>query len=188
MTPYRRLIENWKDCQRCRLCERRKQVVSARGRVPADVVFVGEAPGESEDVLGSPFVGPAGRLLDKMIATALHDAPDVPTMAWWNLVGCIPKDETNRKKGEPRPDEIEACRPRLESFLEICKPRLIVAVGNLAEKQSKAHGWGTGFARNVIHVVHPANLLRQDVSSRGLSIQRVMIQLSDAFADLRETK
>lgn len=67
---YSSHVERWKDCGGCSLCDRRTRVVLYRGKVPCDVLFVGEAPGESEDVVGVPFVGPAGKLLDSMIQDA----------------------------------------------------------------------------------------------------------------------
>ena len=70
MTPYIKHREKWKDCTRCLLHEHRRKIVLCRGKIPADVLFVGEAPGESEDVLGSPFVGPAAQLLDSLIEQA----------------------------------------------------------------------------------------------------------------------
>lgn len=64
-------VERWKDCTACGLCEHRQKVVLARGSVPCDILFIGEAPGESEDCLGQPFVGPAGQLLDRIVRLAL---------------------------------------------------------------------------------------------------------------------
>jgi uracil-DNA glycosylase len=64
-------VDDWKDCTRCPLHTVRSNVVLARGSIPCDILFVGEAPGRSEDALGKPFVGPAGILLDEMIEDAL---------------------------------------------------------------------------------------------------------------------
>lgn len=196
MTPYQKHAADWKDCERCPLCVRRRRVVLYRGSIPADILFVGEAPGESEDVIGRPFVGPAGRLLDRAIAAAwtevdqhaLH-AQYLVTMCWANLVACIPKDSdpknlSTRKRGEPLPKEIAACAPRLEEFFKICKPKLIVTVGQLSEKESKAKRWDT--IAKLATVVHPAAILRMDVSQRGLAEQRAVQVLSDAFFDLVE--
>lgn len=191
-TPYQNLVRDWKDCQRCPLHRVRKKVVLARGKVPAEVVFVGEAPGESEDVLGEPFKGPAGQLLDDMILKGLEDGIEAdfglgpaPTMAWTNLVGCIPKDaNTKRKNAEPMPEEIEACWPRLDRFLEICRPRLIVAVGVLSDKYSKIKEWENRAA--LIKIDHPAYLLRLDITRQGLEIQRNIVKLATAFGELAE--
>lgn len=154
-----------------------------KGRIPADVLLVGEAPGQSENILGQPFVGPAGKLLGRIVDDAQSDSGKQLTLFWTNLVGCMPvEEETLRKRGEPLPDEIQACRPRLDELMKLIKPKLIVAVGGLAEKEAKAHGW-EGRA-SVVAVVHPAAIMRMDISQRGLAIQRCVVQLSDAFGDL----
>ena len=179
-SPYQVLVAAWKDCRRCPLAAGRKQVVFARGSIPARVLFVGEGPGDSEDVLGQPFVGPAGQLLDRQIAAALSDlGTQAPTMAWFNIVGCIPKDGDGRKRGEPWPAEIEACSPRLDRFITICKPELIVCVGQIAMKEGRKKAWPS-----VIEIVHPAAILKADISQRGLMYQRAVVQLADAFSTL----
>lgn len=194
MTPYQKHAADWKDCERCPLCVKRRRVVLYRGSIPADILFVGEAPGESEDVIGRPFVGPAGKFLDRAIAAAWSEvdqhalnAQHLFAMCWGNLVACIPKDAdspSTRKRGEPLPNEIAACAPRLEEFFKICKPKLIVAVGQLSEKESKTKRWDA--IAKVASVVHPAAILRMDVSQRGLAEQRLVQNLSDAFLDLVE--
>ena len=71
MTRYSLFVEKWKDCRDCYLCETRNRIVFARGTIPADVLFLGEAPGESENVTGVPFDGPAGNLLDAIIGRSV---------------------------------------------------------------------------------------------------------------------
>lgn len=188
ISPYQQLCRSWANCQRCPLSQVRKQVVMARGTIPADVVFVGEAPGDSEDVLGSPFVGPAGKLLDSMIADA--EATGL-RLAWFNVVGCIPKSEaTRRKNAEPLPEEIRACSPRITRFLDIAKPRLVVAVGEVAKKQmTQTLCWGRGLdPQTCVTIIHPASILKnrgKNQSQCDLLIQRTIVQLGDAFEGLR---
>src|SRR6266852_6184221 len=133
MSLWTQHVERWKDCRRCPLWEQRTQVVLARGQIPCDLLFVGEAPGENEDLLGSPFVGPAGNLLDCIIKRSLMDHRDV----WWrlgftNLVACFPREAKVAGTNEPPDEAIMACRSRLTEFVEMAKPRLIVCVGSLA--------------------------------------------------------
>ncbi len=198
LTPYAKLVNDWKHCTKCPLCVGRRQVVFARGTVPAKVLFIGEAPGVSEDVAGRPFEGPAGQLLNRQINSALLDMgiarerlPKILTyppsiaelpMAFYNLVGCMPKDLTGRKRGEPLPIEIAACWPRLDKFLDICKPQLIVTVGDLAAKQAKLQKWGERAL--LTDIVHPAFIIRDDITRQGLTHQRVIAILSDAFSEL----
>lgn len=185
-TPFAKHALKWKGCTRCPLHKVRQRVCIARGKIPAEVIFIGEAPGISEDALGQPFIGPAGRLLDKQIGAALDDANvDPPSFCFSNLVGCIPKEEdSRRKKEEPLPEEIEACYPRLEELFNLVKPKLIVAVGSLSEKQAKKRNWKE--IAKVISIVHPAYILRADVGQQRLLYDRVIIQLSDAFTELRD--
>jgi DNA polymerase len=152
--------------------------------VPADVLFVGEAPGSSEDVLSQPFRGPAGILLDHIVQSALPD-PE-PSICFTNLVACIPKGESGTKMGEPLPVSIEACAPRLIEFIKICKPRLFICVGTLATK------WLPKILKNVewyrdqatVSIVHPAFIKRAEEYAQPLIIKKCIITLSDSFAEL----
>jgi uracil-DNA glycosylase len=154
-----------------------------KGSLPADVMLIGEAPGESEDVLGQPFVGPAGKLLDRMLYAAFRDSGRTLKLCFTNLVGCIPKTlDVKRKKVEPLPSEIATCAPRVDGLLRLAKPRLIIAVGELSQKQAKAQNWEA--RAKVIHIQHPAFLLRLDVSQQGLAVQKTIINLADAFSEI----
>jgi uracil-DNA glycosylase family 4 len=183
MTLLQQHSQKWKVCQSCGLSKVRRSVVICRGTVPCEVLMVGEAPGISEDALGIPFIGPAGKLLDRQIKEACEDTGRTPKIAWTNLVGCIPISEpTNRKNAEPTAEEIEACRPRLEEFFQLSKPKLIVCVGALSAKHSEQDAWVK--LASVISIKHPAAILREPITSQGLSYQRVVVQLVEAFGRL----
>jgi DNA polymerase len=172
-TQYDNHKTKWIDCQECLLCKCRTNVVIARGKIPSDILFIGEAPGDSEDVIGKPFVGPAGRLLDHIIEQSLDGQHDY-TMT--NIVCCIPKDVGNAK-GEPPKEAILACRPRLLEFIEICQPKLIVTVGLLSSKFLP-------ILDNIrkIGITHPAAILRMDASQQSLAIKRCVVAVEDAVA------
>ena len=102
-------------CIRCRLCETRKNTVFGEGAADAKIFFIGEGPGENEDLQGRPFVGKAGQLLDKMIAGMGLRREQVYIA---NIVKCRPPN--NRV---PAPDEVATCTPYLERQLEIIRPR-----------------------------------------------------------------
>lgn len=137
------------------------RVCLARGELPCHVLFVGEAPGEAEDLLGRPFVGPAGKLLDFILTDAFRSVLVCPscgkvfrnwregadacpacgessggplTWALTNLVGCVPWDEDGdgRKTSKPPDEAVRACAPRLEEVVALASPRLVVAVGAVA--------------------------------------------------------
>ena len=184
MTPYQLHKKNWSTCTRCSLHLTRQNVVLCKGKIPCDVLYVGEAPGESENVIGSPFVGPAGKVLDQIIGKALYISGNGDRMilsAFTNLVGCIPLREG--EKMEPRTESIIACAPRLLEMIEMCDPKLVVAVGSLSEK------WlpkilPESLTFKVVGIVHPAAILRSDVSRRGVMFQGACVTLADALADI----
>ncbi len=114
------------DCTRCPLAETRNTVVFGAGDADADLMFVGEAPGANEDRMGLPFVGQAGRLLDRLLEEIGMQRSDV-----WicNVLKCRPPQ--NR---DPHPHEIEACREYLVRQVELIEPRVICSLGNFATK------------------------------------------------------
>lgn len=177
------LADEVRGCTKCRLCEARTQTVFARGNPLAELLFVGEGPGYEEDQQGAPFVGPAGQLLDKMIAAMGYHRDDVYIC---NVVKCRPPE--NRK---PQPDEMEACKPYLATQLELIAPKYIVALGATAvqgllgtsEGITKLRGkWKMYKGVPVMPTFHPAYLLRQPSAKRDVwsDLQQVMARLGKA--------
>ena len=176
-------VAKWKGCELCRLCETRTQVVLGRGKMPCDVLFIGESPGDSEDALGIPFVpgAPAGRLLAHIVANAV---PEGVRVAFTNLVGCIPLDGGSKR--EPDDEEIRSCRPRLEEAIKLFRPRLVISVGKPATE------WMEQGMRDSIRlpdgvkqasIAHPAGILRLPVVQQGLAIQRAIVTVENAVED-----
>jgi DNA polymerase len=114
-------------CTSCRLAQTRTQVVFGVGNPEADLMFVGEAPGFHEDKQGYPFVGQAGKLLDKLLAGIGLERSDVYIV---NTLKCRPPG--NR---DPNPDEKQACEPWLFRQIELIQPKVIATLGNHATKQ-----------------------------------------------------
>jgi uracil-DNA glycosylase family 4 len=114
-------------CTRCPLARTRTQVVFGVGDPEADLMFVGEGPGRDEDLAGEPFVGRSGKLLDRLLAEELGRDRTACYIA--NVVKCRPPD--NR---DPRPEEIEACRPYLQRQVELIDPTVLVTLGNFATR------------------------------------------------------
>jgi uracil-DNA glycosylase len=152
-------------CTRCKLASGRTQVVFGVGQADADLMFVGEGPGQQEDLQGVPFVGRAGQLLTQLIEGIGITRDDVYIA---NVVKCRPPG--NR---DPEPDEIEACAPWLDRQLELIRPRVIVSLGNFATKLlldtregiTKLRGRQFPFARagveaTLLPTLHPAAVLR----------------------------
>ncbi len=149
-------------CVRCGLAETRTQVVFGVGDPHADLLFVGEGPGAEEDRLGEPFVGRSGKLLDQLVWEEMGLTRADFYIA--NVVKCRPPE--NR---DPRPEEIEACRPWLEQQLALIAPRVVVTVGNFATRTllqtkdgiTKVRGRSYPFgAAMLIPTFHPAAILR----------------------------
>lgn len=197
MTRFELHVNEWKDCKLCKLSETRNCVVFARGSIPCDILFVGQAPGMSEDTLGIPFIGPAGHKMDEIIAEGLGATTD---LEWclYNLVGCLPVDEeTGDRDVEPEAEHIEACAPRLREFVEIATPRLIVTVGKLAttwlDTIHLKNVWKEklGYREYRIHdgskiprvsIPHPSAVLRAPVVQQSLLQRRAVIAIRDGVA------
>jgi uracil-DNA glycosylase len=123
LASFERLVSG---CTRCALAKGRTQVVFGSGNPDAELLFVGEAPGFHEDQQGFPFVGQAGKLLDKLLAGIGLQRSDVYVA---NVLKCRPPG--NR---DPQPEEIEACESHLFRQIELIQPRVVATLGNFATK------------------------------------------------------
>jgi uracil-DNA glycosylase family 4 len=155
------------DCQRCKLCSTRKNIVFGSGNPRAELVFVGEGPGENEDLQGVPFVGAAGELLTKMIEAMGFRRDEVYIC---NVVKCRPPGNRN-----PEPDEIASCEPFLRAQLAAIQPKVVVALGKFAAQTllrdstpiTRLRGnWRTYEGIQLMPTFHPAYLLRSPAEKR----------------------
>ena len=171
-------------CTRCGLCQGRTQVVFGVGNPQAKVMFVGEGPGENEDLQGEPFVGRAGQLLDKMLAAIDLDRKENIYIA--NIVKCRPPN--NR---DPQPEEQDACIAWLRAQTKLIRPKIIVCLGRIAAQRlykpdiriTREHGQfeqrgGILF----MSTLHPAALLRNpsqkpDAFEDFLKLRDKMVEL-----------
>lgn len=179
-------MENWEDlyrrcmaCQRCALADTRTNVVFGTGKRDAEVMFVGEGPGENEDLRGEPFVGRGGQLLDEMLSLIGLDRKQ--NFYITNIVKCRPP-----KNRDPLNTEQDACIGYLEEQIGLVRPKIMVCLGRIAAARlikpdfriTREHGqWfrlDDGIWRTAIY--HPAALLR-DPDKRP-----------DTFADLRSIR
>ena len=157
------------DCQRCKLCKERTNIVFGTGDPDARLVFVGEGPGYDEDQQGEPFVGKAGQLLTKIIEAMNLTRNKVYIC---NIIKCRPPGNRN-----PAPDEIKACFPFLERQLDAIRPDFICALGTFAaqtlldtvEPISKMRGRLYDYRRmKIMPTYHPAYLLRNPEKKRDV--------------------
>jgi len=161
-------LENMiKDCRKCSLCEKRNNIVIGKGSKTADIMFVGEGPGEQEDLQGIPFVGAAGQLLDKMLLAAGFDESDYYIA---NVVKCRPP--FNR---DPLEEEKEACINYLRRQFLLIKPKIIVCLGRISAKAimdsefkiTKQRGiWYERKGTYIMATFHPSAVLRDESKKR----------------------
>ena len=159
---FAKLREECLQCQKCGLCKTRTNVVFGTGVDDAEVMFIGEGPGENEDLQGEPFVGRGGQLLDKMLAAVDLDRKKNIYIA--NIVKCRP-----RQNRDPLPEEQDQCIKWLREQFKVLRPKIIVCLGRIAAakiikpdfKIMKEHG--VFFEKNgvlMMAILHPAALLR----------------------------
>lgn len=161
-------MDNWEklkseclNCRRCPLCETRNNVVFGVGPENAEVLFIGEGPGEQEDLKGEPFVGRGGKLLDDMLELIDLDRTKIYIA---NMVKCRPP-----KNRDPLETEQMACAEWLRRQFDLLQPKLIVCLGRISAMKfikpdfriTKEHGqWFEMDGRRVMALYHPAALLR----------------------------
>ena len=175
MEGWEALEQTCLTCTSCGLCETRHNVVFGVGNRETDVLFVGEGPGEQEDLQGEPFVGPAGKLLDDMLSIVDIDRGSNCYIA--NIVKCRPP-----RNRDPLETEQEACIGYLRNQVALIRPKIIVCLGRIAAKKlidpdfriTRQHGqW---FKRGdfwMMATFHPSALLR-DVSKRPEAFDDLM--------------
>lgn len=183
MLNWEELQNTCDSCTRCGLCQTRHNVVFGVGKKDADILFVGEGPGEQEDIKGEPFVGPAGKLLDDMISIIDLDRTNCYIA---NIVKCRPPQ--NR---DPLDVEQDACIDYLRNQVALIKPKIIVCLGRIAAKRliredyriTREHGqWTQKNGVWMTAIYHPSALLR-DLSKRPetfddlLSIRKKLHQM-----------
>ena len=193
MTPLQLHATKWNNCTKCLLSKTRFKVVLGRGDVPCDVLFVGEAPGKSENVSekAQAFVGPAGQELDEEILDAIGKERVTGSnrlrIGFTNVVGCIPievgEDGSLGKVHEPPEDAVRECLPRVKEFLDIAKPRLIFTVGRIAEvwlDPNKKKGLRTGIPQ--LNITHPAAILRAPDAQRAVMRKNNVLTIAEGVS------
>jgi len=185
------------DCQACDLWERGTQTVFGEGARHAEIVFIGEQPGNEEDLSGKPFVGPAGRLLDEALIEAGIDRTQTYVT---NVVKHFKWEPRGKRRIHKKPNvkEIAACRPWLEAEIGLVKPKVIVCLGATAAqallgpkfKVSKQRGQfiESPLAPYVLATVHPSSILRApDDETRHLEKRRFVDDLKKVAHVLPKT-
>lgn len=176
MLDWAELHNTCTGCTRCGLCQTRNHVVFGTGNENADILFVGEGPGEQEDLKGEPFVGPAGKLLDDMLSIIDLDRSSNCYIA--NIVKCRPP-----RNRDPLETEQDACIGYLRNQVALIKPKIIVCLGRIAAKKlidpdyriTRQHGtWCEKNGVWMTAIYHPSALLR-DVSKRPETFEDLLL-------------
>ena len=184
-----------KDCRGCHLWKIGTQTVFGEGARRAELMLVGEQPGNEEDLAGHPFVGPAGKLLDRALAEAGIDRSLVYVT---NVVKHFKWEPRGKRRIHAKPNgaEIAACRPWLETEIALVKPRVLVCLGATAAqallgksfKVSQQRGTfvPSTLAPRVTATVHPSSILRAgDDESRHLEMRRFVADLRRVAGELK---
>ena len=182
------------NCRACHLYKNATQTVFGEGPRNAEVMLVGEQPGDAEDLAGHPFVGPAGKLLDRALADAGIDRRLVYVT---NVVKHFKWEPRGKRRIHARPNagEIAACRPWLETEIALVKPRVLVCLGATAAQallgrsfkvsQQRGRFVPSSLAPRVTATVHPSSILRApDEQSRHLELQRFVADLRRVAKEL----
>lgn len=198
------LYGDWQHCQRCGLCKpvgrHRHHVVFGEGNPDARVVIVGEAPGEQEDITGSPFSGRSGEVLDMLLDSCNSNRDEVFIL---NILGCRPTEDADpRQNRKPTKDEVKACLLRVHRIIEIVDPYVVIMLGTTAmktlteeKKNLTAVARGSMFALDVVTegqmleltrpgfaTFHPSFLLRGGLTTEdGGDLHKTYLVFQKAF-------
>ena len=160
---WNELENSIKNCNKCKLCSTRKNIVFGTGNKNAKIMFIGEGPGADEDIQGEPFVGKAGQLMNKCFEALEIERKNVYIA---NIVKCRPPQNRN-----PEKDEAEACINYLRNQVILIKPKIIVLLGSIALKNILGEEYGITNSRGTwiekkgiwyMPTFHPAALLRDE--------------------------
>lgn len=181
---WEELEESIKNCNKCKLCSGRKNIVFGTGNKNAKIMFIGEGPGADEDIQGEPFVGKAGQLMNKAFEALEIERNNVYIA---NIVKCRPPQNRN-----PEKDEAEACMDYLRNQVILVKPKIIVLLGSVALKNILGEEYGITNSRGkwierkeiwYMPTFHPAALLRDD--SKKIDFWRDLKLVKEKLEELK---
>jgi len=162
-------------CTKCKIASFRNKIVIGRGSIPADILFIGEAPGKSENATGKPFIGRAGKLLDSMILDACNLSGSREHKYYiTNTVLCRPTDSFSGDNRPPTGEEVLNCKKNLDTIISSVKPKIVIFIGKIAKEY-----YGKEFPLGIA-IQHPAFILRQGGKSSSWYLTNVRI-LAEVF-------
>lgn len=169
------------ECTECGLHRYRRQEVVGRGAIPAEILFIGESPGKSEDLRGEPFVGPSGRILSSAIRDAAKIAglERAPKHYITNTVRCRPTNTKGGPNRQPTEEEAWACWPKLREMWQRVRPQRVIFLGKIPERYCKKA------MRGGIYMYHPSYILRSGGkrSSAYREFVRTLVEVFESIGD-----
>jgi len=174
------LILKCQACRKCSLYATRRNIVIGKGACPADILFIGEAPGKSEDMLCEPFIGASGKLLDALLDEArklalVNDSVETRDVSYFvtNTLLCRPTDALGGDNRQPLPAEVAACAQNIMNIYKCVNPKIVIFIGKVAQKY-----YHKEFTVNAT-ILHPSFILRQGGRNSPLFLQvsRVLSQI-----------
>lgn len=189
-SPHQKLLNNWSPCTACPLHKHTNRQVLYKGKFPAKILLIGEAPGKQENALGKPFVGRSGQLLDHLLQEAFDlDNTDLTLddIVTTNIVSCVPWEDPEHHKGfrPPTKAEAAACAPRLEAIYHLTNPKMVFLAGKSAAVFFSQLPFLSreGDEIPALSFYHPSYLLRQGNTPtskrRSLDYSKTLMQIRD---------
>ena len=174
----------WEGCQGCILHESASQKVFYRGDIPCDVLFVGTAPGPTDDALGVPIRGETADTFNEVVDRSIALSPRKLSYAITNAVLCKPPiiENTIETPRPPEKEELSACSPRLSQFLALGTPKLIVNLGKIADKATLAAFTIDDVYYRTITIYDTTYMMKSD--DRRREIEKAILQLSQAYQNV----
>ena len=189
-----------RDCRACDLWKNATQTVFGKGSPNAPIMFVGEQPGDQEDLAGQPFVGPAGRILNEALHQAGIQRDEVYVTNVVKHFKWTPAERGKRRiHKKPRYSEINACRPWLDAEINLVKPQVLVCLGataaqallgrNFSVTRQRGEAVESSLAPHVVATVHPSSILRApDHATRELQMKEFIRDLTKIARLVRPPK
>ena len=160
----------WRRCERCGLSDSATTKVFGKGSLPADILFIGEGPGKTEDLLGKPFLGLSGKILKAW----LRELNGRHSWCITNLVACRPCDERGARNRIPHGYEVRKCNERLRDIQALAQPRLVVLLGQSAATYYDPVNWNVP----TLTRYHPSYILRQGGTTTQVNKRMVEVLLT----------
>jgi DNA polymerase len=176
------IVKSYLDCQRCGLCKFRREIVFGRGSLPAKLLFIGEAPGKTEDLLGIPFVGQVGKLFEyaMKLGASMAGLEKPPSYFLTTAIACRSIDAQNGENRQPTGDEVWACFERLQKTYSQVNPKRVVFLGEVAKHFLHKAFPSANCLRHPAYVLRKGGLESPEFRAMGRDLSAIFKGLTNA--------